>query len=201
MGQGHEAGSGGRQTLIEAGTAFRGSFSSDCPIVVKGRIEGEISGPSLTVSATGSVSGTVKVQELRSEGELSGEYDAELVELSGTVKDNTVIRAKSLEIRLTPERGRMQVVFGECELAVGDVPTEKAAVSEAEAAAAALDAPPASISAPPPAAAEATAFDGGAPAASDSSAEASSEAEAESGEGETPRKRGRSRHNTLPPGV
>src|SRR5688572_25798029 len=93
-GESHE----GKQTTVEEGTRFKGAFASDCPIVVRGRIEGEISGPSLTVSATGSVSGTVKVKELRSEGELSGEYDAEVVRLSGTVKDNTVIRARSLEV-------------------------------------------------------------------------------------------------------
>ena len=33
---------------------------------------------------------------------------------------NTVIRAKSLEVKLTPPEGKMQVVFGECNLEVGD---------------------------------------------------------------------------------
>jgi cytoskeletal protein CcmA (bactofilin family) len=119
-----------RETLIEAGTAFKGSFASDCPIVVKGRIEGDLSGPSLTVSSTGAVSGTVKVKELRSDGELSGEYDAEVVHLSGVVKDNTIIRAKHLEVKLSPERGRLQVVFGECELEVGDVPSKEDSLAE-----------------------------------------------------------------------
>lgn len=127
---GKQGGQGCKETLIEAGTSFKGSFASDCPIVVKGRIEGDLSGPSLTVSSTGSVSGTVKVKELRSEGELSGEYDAEVVQLSGTVKDNTVIRAKHLEVKLNPERGRLQVVFGECELEVGDVPSKDESLAE-----------------------------------------------------------------------
>jgi cytoskeletal protein CcmA (bactofilin family) len=120
-----------KQTLIEAGTTFKGSFDSDCPIVVRGRIEGEITGPSLTVSSTGAVSGKVKVGKLSSDGELSGEYDADLVQLSGTVKDQTVIRARSLEVKLAPERGRMQVVFGECDLEVGDVPTMEQSVAAA----------------------------------------------------------------------
>ena len=50
-----------RTTFIEEGSAFKGEFSSDCPIVVKGRIEGNITGPSLTVTATGAVAGNVKV--------------------------------------------------------------------------------------------------------------------------------------------
>lgn len=132
-----QASQGKQETLIEAGTTFKGSFDSDCPIVVKGRIEGELSGPSLTVSSTGAVSGKVKVKELRSDGELSGEYDAEVVQLSGTVKDNTVIRAKHLEVKLSPERGRLQVVFGECDLEIGDVPSKDESLAELERSAAA----------------------------------------------------------------
>jgi cytoskeletal protein CcmA (bactofilin family) len=120
-----------KETLIEEGTLFKGSLASDCPIVVRGRIEGDISAPSMMVSKTGAVSGTVKVKELRSEGELAGEYDADAVYLSGTVKDKTVLRARSLEVKLSPEKGRMQVVFGECELAVGDAPAKEAAIAEA----------------------------------------------------------------------
>jgi cytoskeletal protein CcmA (bactofilin family) len=125
--------SGQRQTVIDEGTGFKGDFNSDCPIVVKGRIEGQMTAPSLTVDATGSVSGVVKVKELRSQGEIAGEYDADYVQLSGTVKDNTVIRARTLEVNLTPQSGRMQVTFGQCELEVGDVPTKAEAVAKAEA--------------------------------------------------------------------
>src|SRR5687768_1350954 len=122
-----------KTTVIEEGTGFKGDFDSDCPIVVKGRIEGHMKAPSLTVDATGSVSGTVKVKELRSEGIISGEYDADYVKLSGTVKDNTVIRARTLEVALTPQRGRMQVTFGECELEVGEVANKADAIARAEA--------------------------------------------------------------------
>jgi hypothetical protein len=121
-----------KTTVIEEGTGFKGDFDSDCPIVVKGRIEGHMKAPSLTVDATGSVSGTVKVKELRSEGIISGEYDADYVKLSGTVKDNTIIRARTLEVALTPQRGRMQVTFGECELDVGEVANKADAIARAE---------------------------------------------------------------------
>jgi cytoskeletal protein CcmA (bactofilin family) len=128
---------GGKRTLIEDGTDFNGTLSSTCPIVVNGRVEGEVSGPSLHVSTTGSVSGKVKVKQIRSEGELSGEFDADEVQLSGRVKDATVIRARSLEAKLQPEKGRMEVVFGECELAVGDEISKDDAVAAAKAEAAA----------------------------------------------------------------
>jgi cytoskeletal protein CcmA (bactofilin family) len=110
----------GRKTLVDEGTQFKGALSSDCPIEVKGRIEGEVAAPSLVVSATGAMRGRVKVGELRSEGELAGDFDADTVQLSGTVKDNTVIRAKTLEVKLAAPDGKMQVIFGECELQVGD---------------------------------------------------------------------------------
>ena len=121
-----------KQTLIEAGTKFTGAFNSDNPIVVRGGIEGEISGPSLTVAETGTVSGKVKVKELHSEGELAGEYEADVVHLSGRVRDNTVILAQVLEVKLAAEKGQMQVVFGEVDLEVGDVPSMAEAVEEAK---------------------------------------------------------------------
>lgn len=118
----------GRRTLVEEGTQFKGSMSSDCPIDVKGRIEGDLAAPALSVSASGAVHGKVKVGEIKSEGELAGEFDADTVQLSGSVKDNTVIRAKSLEVKLQPVNGKMQVVFGECQLEVGsEQPAKEAA--------------------------------------------------------------------------
>jgi cytoskeletal protein CcmA (bactofilin family) len=165
---------GAKQTLIEEGTKFTGSFASNCPIVVRGAIEGEISGPSLTVSSTGAVSGKVKVKELHSEGSLSGEYDADIVQLSGSVKDKTIIRTKQLEVRLTPERGRMQVVFGECELEVGDVPSKEQAVAEARSTAAASNDSQNGRTDPPP------------PMEADD---------------DDARPRGKKRHNTMPPGA
>jgi cytoskeletal protein CcmA (bactofilin family) len=117
--------SNGRKTLVEEGTQFKGSLTSDCPIEVKGKIEGELQAPALAVSASGAVHGRVKVGQIQSQGEIAGEFEADVVQLSGTVKDNTVIRAKSLEVKLAPPNGKMQVVFGECELEVGSEQTSK----------------------------------------------------------------------------
>ena len=120
-----------KQTVVEDDTEFRGTLHSKCPVVVKGTVDGEIAGPSLHVSSTGTVSGHVKVTELRSEGTVGGEFDAETVHLAGTVRNNTVIKAKSLEVKLSPRDGRLQVTFGECELAVGEVPGVADAVNRA----------------------------------------------------------------------
>jgi cytoskeletal protein CcmA (bactofilin family) len=145
---------GAKKTLVEEGTQFKGSLSSSCPIVVKGKIEGDLTAPSLYVSDSGAVHGKVKVGEIHSQGELSGEFDADLVQLSGVVKDKTVVRAKSLEVKLAPATGKMQVVFGECTLDVGEMPSRDTAVSssrEGDRIAAMVPAPSApSPSAPPP---------------------------------------------------
>lgn len=132
-GQGGQIGQGTKTTLIEDDTEFKGTLSSKCPVMVRGSVDGEIIGPSLHVSPSGSVSGKVKVGELRSEGTVAGELDADSVHLAGTVKSDTIIRARSLEVRLQPPSGRMQVTFGQCELAVGDVPSKEEAVAAASA--------------------------------------------------------------------
>jgi cytoskeletal protein CcmA (bactofilin family) len=147
----------GKRTLVEEGTQFKGSLSSDCPVEVKGRIEGDVSAPALAVSVSGAVHGKVKVGEIRSEGELAGEFDADTVQLSGTVRDNTTLRAKSLEVKLAPQNGKMQVIFGECELEVGieqlDKPTTATTTPER---------PKPSVRPPAPDAGEATAGANGA---------------------------------------
>jgi cytoskeletal protein CcmA (bactofilin family) len=113
-----------KRTLVEEGTELKGSLTSTCPVLVRGKIEGDVTAPALTVSPSGTVSGKAKVGELQAEGQISGEFDADVVQLSGKVHDRTVIRAKTLSVQLASETGKLQVVFGECELAVGDPPPE-----------------------------------------------------------------------------
>lgn len=142
----------GKHTLIEEGTEFKGSLSSNCPIVVVGKIEGDVTGPMIHVAASGVVAGRVNVKQLRSEGELAGEFEAEDVQIAGTVRDKTRIRARSLEVTLSHKKG-MEVVFGECELAIGDEPDKQAAIAAATAQPAAPTPPAPTVEAP---AAEAT---------------------------------------------
>ena len=136
-----------RKTLVEEGTQFKGAITSDCPIEVKGRVDGDLAAPALAVSASGAVHGRIKVGEMKSDGELAGEFDADVVQLSGTVKDKTIIRTKSLEVKLAAPNGKLQVIFGECELEVGgEQPAKEQGVKEA----AKKDAAPAASAAPPP---------------------------------------------------
>ena len=115
--------SGEKQTLVEEGTQFVGSLTSTCPVQVKGKIDGQVVAPSLTISETGSVHGKAKIGTVVSLGQVSGEIDADTVQLSGAVLDDTIIRAKTLEVRLATEEGKMTVVFGNAKLEVGDGPS------------------------------------------------------------------------------
>src|ERR1041385_6468285 len=89
-----------KRTIVEEGTHLKGSLVSSCPVVVNGRLDGGLTGPSLRVNGTGSVQGKRKADQIMSEGELSGECEADLMPLPGVVRDNTIVRAKSLEVRL-----------------------------------------------------------------------------------------------------
>jgi cytoskeletal protein CcmA (bactofilin family) len=122
----------GKHTLVEEGTELKGTVTSNCPIVIMGKVEGEVSGPAIHVTTSGVVAGKVKVADLRSAGEVAGEIEAETVRISGRVRDRTVIRARTLEVTISREQGT-EVVFGECELAVGDEPNKAAAIEAATA--------------------------------------------------------------------
>ena len=115
--------------VLEQGTHFQGILRSQSPVVVWGQLVGELTAPALTLMAEGSVHAKMKVSHLKSEGVLGGEIDAESVQLSGSISDDTVIRASAIEVKLNqPGDGKMRVSFGNCELQVGEV----AAKAEAE---------------------------------------------------------------------
>ena len=116
---------GDKQTLIEQGTEFKGTMKSTCPVVVNGRVEGELSAPELDVTTTGTVRGNIKADRLSSRGTLSGNIDAGDLFLSGSVGSKTVIKAKNLEVKLAPDQGRMELTIGECTLDIGDEPTRE----------------------------------------------------------------------------
>ncbi len=127
--------SGGKRTIVDEGTAFKGTLSSSCPIIVMGQVEGEITGPTVEVTETGALRGRAKIGTLRSRGEIAGEFDADAVELSGRVRPGTTIRARALEVSLTAEAaegaGKLSLIFGACALEVGDEPRKEQAVAEA----------------------------------------------------------------------
>jgi cytoskeletal protein CcmA (bactofilin family) len=110
-----------RLTIVEEGTELKGSVSSTCPVVVRGKVSGELAGPALTVSPSGAVAGRVKVGTLVSQGEIAGEFDADHATIAGKVSDDTVIRARTLDVKLAAE-GKMTVSFGETRLEIGEEP-------------------------------------------------------------------------------
>jgi len=114
-----------KQTLVEEGTEFKGTLKSSCPVVVSGTIDGEVDAPEITITRSGAVLGAIKAKKVRSQGTLSGNVDAGDVFLAGSVRSNTVIKAKSLEVKLgSSDKGQLEVTFGECNLEVGEAPKD-----------------------------------------------------------------------------
>jgi cytoskeletal protein CcmA (bactofilin family) len=100
-----------KRTLVEEGTKFKGSLTSTCPIVVQGAVEGEIEGPAVTVTATGTLAGKITSGALKSDGKISGKFDVETAELAGSVEKDTVLSASSLSLKLTMTNGKLQLAF------------------------------------------------------------------------------------------
>jgi cytoskeletal protein CcmA (bactofilin family) len=119
---------GERRTVVEEGTHLEGSLSSNCPIVMSGKIDGDVSAPSLRINKTGSVRGKVKVEEVDSQGEMSGEIEADIVRLGGIVHDDSIVRAKTLEVRQPTPTDPQPITFGACTLEVGDLPDKEAVI-------------------------------------------------------------------------
>lgn len=119
-----------KQTLVEEGTEFSGTLKANCKVVVRGAVEGELEAPSVDVTAGGRVTGNVKAKSVRSQGSVAGSLEADEVSLAGEVKSDTVIRAKSLEVKLSADKGKLEVTFGDCVLDVGEMPTDEARAEE-----------------------------------------------------------------------
>jgi cytoskeletal protein CcmA (bactofilin family) len=101
-----------RQTLLEEGTAFHGTCTSSCPIVVHGSIRGAVTAPEVTIAPLGAIVGVIKTDTLTSSGTLSGTVEAVQVLLSGRVRRDTVVKAQQLQLSLHAERGQLEVTFG-----------------------------------------------------------------------------------------
>jgi cytoskeletal protein CcmA (bactofilin family) len=113
-----------KQTLVAAGTEFRGTLKSSCPVVVNGTLEGEIDAPSLSIASTGSIHGHIRVQTLRSSGTLAGSVDAGEVYVSGAVRSKTVIRARRMELALgSSGNGHVEVTVKSNEVEPRDAPS------------------------------------------------------------------------------
>jgi cytoskeletal protein CcmA (bactofilin family) len=125
----------GRKSIVDEGTTFKGAINSNSTVLILGVLEGEVTGPAVEVERGGTLNGKARVTELRSRGELAGEFEADDVELGGSVRDKTVIRAKALRVgRSDGQGGTPDAVFGECQIEVGDPPSKEEAIRQAMAA-------------------------------------------------------------------
>jgi len=112
-------------TIVEEGSELTGTLKSTCGVTVSGKVSGELHAPALVVAATGAVHGTVKVDKLHSQGELSGRIEADTIELSGRINDQTTITARSLEVK-SSSGDQPTAIFGNCVIEVGVDPNEPA---------------------------------------------------------------------------
>jgi cytoskeletal protein CcmA (bactofilin family) len=112
-----------KQTTVEEGTEFKGTLNSTCQVIVRGLVDGDLTAPTVVISETGTVVGNIKAKSIQSAGVLAGRVDADDIFLSGSVRSDTVIRAKTLEVKLQGNKRKLEVTFGECILDVGDDPS------------------------------------------------------------------------------
>jgi cytoskeletal protein CcmA (bactofilin family) len=139
-----------KQTTVEEGTEFKGTLHSTCQVMVRGVVDGDLTAPTVIVSETGTVVGNVKAQSIQSAGVLAGRVDADDVYLSGSVRSDTVIRAKTLEVKLHSSN-KVEITFGECILDVGEDPAAETSDSDKASSAASKPTTSSRRSVPPPA--------------------------------------------------
>ena len=106
------------QSVIEQGTELAGSLASRRPVVVNGRVEGQIEAPRLEVAKTGSLEGTIRAAHL------SGRVEAGELILSGSVGRSTVIKADRLQVELSRNGAPAGLTLGECTFEVGEEPSK-----------------------------------------------------------------------------
>jgi cytoskeletal protein CcmA (bactofilin family) len=100
------------RTIVDEGTTLKGTLNSSCPVLVQGAVDGMLEAPAVTVSATGSITGKVTTEKLRSIGKIAGDYNVKDAQLAGTVESKTQVSAESLHLKLTATEGRIELKFG-----------------------------------------------------------------------------------------
>ena len=98
-------------TIVAEGSYFRGDFISACPIVVYGRIEGDMRAPAVTVTNSGALHGKIEAQTISSSGSVAGVLEADAIELSGAIARDTIVRAQRLNLDVESTSGRIELAF------------------------------------------------------------------------------------------
>ena len=98
-------------TLVAEGSYFKGDFISSCPIVVNGRIEGDVRAPAVTVTSSGALQGKIEATTISCTGSVAGVLEADAIELSGAIARDTIIRAQRLNLDVESTSGRIELAF------------------------------------------------------------------------------------------
>lgn len=100
-------------TVVEEGTSFKGDFTSRCHVIVKGRVEGEMKAPTVTVTASGALQGKVEAKTITCEGSAAGVLEADAIEISGAIARDTILRAQRLNLDVESTSGRIEIAFNQ----------------------------------------------------------------------------------------
>ena len=98
-------------TIVAEGTHFRGDFNSRCPMIVNGRIEGDVKAPAVTVTPSGALQGKVEAKRISCSGSVAGVLEADAIELSGAIARDTIVRAQRLNLDVESTSGRIEIAF------------------------------------------------------------------------------------------
>src|SRR5262249_53450811 len=107
-------------SIVESGTDFKGTFTSSCPIVVNGSIEGDVTAPGVKVTPSGVLHGHVHARSISCRGSAAGVFEADTIELSGAIAQNTIIRAQRLNLNIASTSGRIELAFAQAVTVASD---------------------------------------------------------------------------------
>jgi cytoskeletal protein CcmA (bactofilin family) len=100
-------------TIVEEGTRFRGEFASRHPVIVHGRVEGDVKAPTVTVMPSGTLQGKIEAKTISSTGSVGGVLEADSIELTGAIAQDTVVRAQRLSLDVESTTGRIELAFNQ----------------------------------------------------------------------------------------
>ena len=99
--------------LVGEGTHCRGEFASRHPVIVHGRIEGDVKAPTVTVTASGALQGRIEAKTISSTGSVAGVLEADSIELTGAIAQDTIVRAQRLSLDVESTTGRIELAFNQ----------------------------------------------------------------------------------------
>lgn len=98
-------------TIVEEGTHFKGDFVSSCPIIVNGRIDGDVTAPAVRVTTSGALKGKIEAKAISCTGSVAGVLEADTIELTGNIGRDTIVRAQRLNLDVESTSGRIELAF------------------------------------------------------------------------------------------